>query len=144
MKNLLMFIWQLPQNIIGFCISIFIKERMHISENSSGYIVKVVKWNIELTLGRYIIIGKDRGDQYSIAIKHNIYGHGKQSKIYGPLYLIIVGIPALVLYLLTVYGTLDPAQYHSLWPEDQANEFANIKNSDRVPFIMKDEGIMPL
>ncbi len=142
MKIFLLFLWQLPQNLLGFIISLFIfKRRLTNEDIANKFVIKEVNWNIELTLGRYLIIGKNRPE---LALKHNIYGHGEQSVKYGPLYLLIVGLPAIILYSLTVWGTLDPSRYHTSWPEIEANDIANIYINDRDGFISKDGLIMPL
>ena len=90
MKNILLYIWQLPQNIIGLFIILFINgEVKHKFNNITYYYYDPFPGGI--SLGNYLILGS----QHSQSIKHE-YGHAIQSRLLGPLYLLIIGIPSLI------------------------------------------------
>lgn len=53
MKNFLLYIWQLPQNLLGLLVVFFSKgEKQEIDE----YIFYVTDYNFGVSLGKYIIL----------------------------------------------------------------------------------------
>ena len=46
-----------------------------------------------ITLGNYVFVGLN--SEYRLTVKHEL-GHTIQSKILGPLYLIVIGIPSII------------------------------------------------
>ena len=88
MKKILLFLWQLPQNILGLLVILFTE-----AEFSSNYSVwETRKYSFGISLGRYIIFGKHF--EYT-DLKHEI-GHQKQSLYLGWLYLLVIGIPSFL------------------------------------------------
>lgn len=82
-------IWQFPQNIIGFILS-------------RGYYCYVAGaywksgWNMPgVSLGDYIIMDKETM-LYSDKVVLHEKGHQKQSLMFGPLYLLVIGLPSVV------------------------------------------------
>lgn len=122
MKNILLYIWQLPQNIIGLFIILFINgETKHKFNNITYYYYDPFPGGI--SLGNYLILGS----QHSQSIKHE-YGHAIQSRLLGPLYLIIIGIPSLI--WAGMYGTIIPEHennYYRFYTERWADKLMNIK-----------------
>lgn len=105
-KELLMYLWQLPQNILGLLVILFTK-----AEYDSGY------WKCRgsyfgISLGEYIIF---RGSKYftpdSNSINHE-RGHQFQSKYLGPLYLILIGLPSATFNLIDRW-------FHRRWSSDK-------------------------
>ena len=96
---ILEYVWELPQNIIGIIWRSIKKESITTkisnndieSVNANAYLVKD---SGSVTLGRYIFI-RQTYDNQLLTIKHEC-GHVKQSKILGPLYLLIIGIPSIL------------------------------------------------
>lgn len=95
MKNVLLFIWQLPQNLLALLLipiygRIFgIKE---MSEYKGRKYVWFYEWRCGVSLGNYVLLGdyaQERGD----IINHE-YGHTCQSRIYGWFYLLLIGLPS--------------------------------------------------
>jgi hypothetical protein len=90
MRNFLLYIWQLPQNLLGLCIVKFTKAKKQ-------YLVyRTSRYRFGVSLGKYIIFG---GYYTATSIKHE-QGHQKQSLYLGPLYLIIIGLPSVTGNLL--------------------------------------------
>lgn len=99
LKEKLLWLWQLPQNLCGVIYRSISKDnRISVVENKDsrnvGAEVYLQKSFGGVTLGKYIFINQDYIDKEAV-IKHEC-GHVKQSKILGPLYLIIIGIPSLL------------------------------------------------
>lgn len=99
LKSSLLWLWQLPQNLCGIIYRSISKDnRICVIENddsrSVGAKVYLQKTKGGVSLGKYIFINQDYTDK-EIVIKHEC-GHVKQSKILGPLYLLVIGIPSIL------------------------------------------------
>lgn len=123
--NILSYIWQLPQNLCGVLYKNISKNnRISVIENddsrSVGAEVYLQKSNGGVTLGKYIFINQDYTDKESV-IKHEC-GHVKQSKILGPLYLIIIGIPSLLHAWFIHNYVCENSDYYHWYTEKWANK----------------------
>lgn len=90
MLQLIKYIWQLPQNILGLLCVLLSKAKL--DKYASIYVAKYF-FNSGISLGNYIILQDKLYDE--TVIKHE-KGHQKQSLYLGWLYLILVGIPSLI------------------------------------------------
>ena len=111
------YVWQLPQNLLGMlykdCISDDIITR--VNYDATDYECYLTRNGGGVTLGRYIFINQNYTDLSNV-ILHEI-GHTKQSRILGPLYLIIIGIPSITWACLRrIIPTLKKINYYSLIP----------------------------
>ena len=84
MKNILLYLWQLPQNLLGLLVIKFSRAK----KDFAG--VYSTNYEFGVSLGKYIIV-----NQYCSwkTVMHE-RGHQKQSLYLGPLYLVIIGIPS--------------------------------------------------
>lgn len=100
LKSILGYLWELPQNVIGLIwrginSSRIVGKAFTDDINSVGanaYLMKNVRGAV--TMGRYIFLSQCSSNKMS-TIKHEC-GHVRQSKILGPLYLIVIGIPSIL------------------------------------------------
>lgn len=105
-KNIVEYVWQLPQNLCGI-IWRGVKKNDIIARVGSTDASEVdaqiylMKFGGGLSLGKYIFISQTYKDQ-SLIIKHEC-GHVRQSKILGPLYLLVIGIPSILHAYLNRY-----------------------------------------
>ena len=76
-----------------------------------------------LCLGEYIFVGYMDIDGYTA--KHE-QGHRFQSRYFGPLYIIIVGLPSVFRNIWQRIFRKSAAWYYSGWPEDDANRRAGL------------------
>lgn len=92
-KNILLFIWQLPQNLAGLVVLLF-----NFKNKKKDTISGITYWKVKhindcgISLRNYIIMDIDRPIK-EINIKHE-HGHQIQSMYFGPTYLIFIGIPS--------------------------------------------------
>ena len=95
MKNVLLYIWQLPQNLLGLLLLLFWKEQKSLVYK--GVKVRVNdKFPSGISLGSVIILKRyPVGKIYWDAVKHE-YGHTRQSLKWGWLYLVVIGLPSLL------------------------------------------------
>lgn len=127
-KFLLDWVWQLPQNLCGlFYKNISENNRIALIENEDSRKVNAIvflQYSLGgIVLGKYIFINQDYTDK-EIIIKHQC-GHVKQSKILGPLYLLVIGIPSLLHAWLHEYICTNTDYYH-FYTEKWANKLMKI------------------
>lgn len=96
MKRVLEYIWQLPQNLCGLIYKIICKGNRIYNDLASdlGASIVLKKTRGSVSLGKYVFIYSE-DFHLSETIIHEL-GHVKQSKILGPLYLIVIGIPSIL------------------------------------------------
>ena len=93
MKKVLLWLWQLPQNILGLLVILFTNAKY----NDISYDKLENFWwakrgkRFGVSLGEYIIFGP--GPVSHDSLKHE-QGHRKQSRMLGPLYLLLIGLPS--------------------------------------------------
>lgn len=98
MKGILLYIWCLPQNLLGLLLRAIYKG--HDSEYNDAIVRRSTKMRGGISLGRYIIINQWSSEK---TVKHE-YGHTIQSKRLGWFYLLLVGLPSIVWACL--YGSV--------------------------------------
>jgi len=59
--------------------------------------------------------------------KNHEYGHSLQSRMLGPVYLLVVGLPSSLFNLLTRLDFLNPNGYYSRYPENWADKLGKVK-----------------
>lgn len=132
MKKVLNFIidwvWQLPQNLCGVLYKTLSEgNRIEEIENSDSRSVEAKVFLQRnkggVTLGKYIFINQDYKDKYMV-IKHEC-GHVKQSKILGPLYLIVIGLPSIIHACLHKHICKDK-NYRHIYTEKWADKLMGI------------------
>ena len=134
LKSSLLWLWQLPQNLCGVIYRSISKDnRICVVETydsrSIGAKVYLQKTNGGISLGKYIFINQDYIDE-EIVIKHEC-GHVKQSKILGPLYLLVIGIPSILHAWLNNYigccWKNGEYNYYHFYTEKWANKLMGIE-----------------
>ena len=91
-KEICLWIWQAPQNIIGLLLLLFYKREKvyHRLNGRTFYFTEEMPSGI--SLGNYIIMNREDKED---GMRHE-YGHSIQSRILGPIYLLVVGLPSLI------------------------------------------------
>ena len=91
MRRILLFIWQLPQNLLGLILLLAYRhERVyHRLNGRTFYFTSEMRSGI--SLGDYIIMNREDKED---GMRHE-YGHTIQSRYLGPLYLLVIGVPSL-------------------------------------------------
>lgn len=120
MKEIILYIWQLPQNLLGLLFLLFIRgEQRKLVAGIHFFYKKGFAGGI--SLGDYIILG----DKSTKSVKHE-YGHCLQSRILGWLYLPIVGLSSLLHAALHDCEAIGKTYYHH-WTEEWADKLAGIE-----------------
>lgn len=113
MIKILLYIWQLPQNILGLLVIFFTAA----VKTKDGRCWTTHNGGFGVSLGLYIIFG-DMNGKYPPAeksIKHE-QGHQKQSLYLGWLYLIIIGIPSFC-------GNIFDKLFHKSWSNEERTDW---------------------
>lgn len=129
MRKILLYLWQLPQNIIGLLVILFTRSKK--SNLYNCYVAADKRFGV--TLGNYVIFGSDDVTMFDFefSIKHE-QGHQIQSRRLGWLYLILIGIPSITfnIYHSLFHKTWTTRQtlewYYSLLWEENANKLSDI------------------
>lgn len=117
LKNTALYLWQLPQNILGLILLAYLRgEKKHTFNGINFYYCPGFSGGI--SLGKYIILGSKEAK----SIKHE-YGHCIQSKILGWLYLIIVGLPSIIHCWLCNH---DKHPYYTFYVEKWADKLGKV------------------
>ena len=114
MKNILLYVWQLPQNILGLLLLLFAGGERYMRNGVTYYYNE--NFDGGISLGRYIILSTHSW----AGVKHE-HGHCIQSRLLGPLYLIVVGLPS-ILHAWICYCRNH--SYYDFWCERWADRLA--------------------
>lgn len=118
MLNILLYIWQLPQNLLGILLlAIYAGDN---GQYKDAIVRRSVKMQGGISLGKYIIVSEDATKK---SIMHE-YGHCRQSIMLGWLFLLIVGLPSI---LHAVLCNCKDHSYSSVYPENWANKLGGVK-----------------
>ena len=120
MKNALLYIWQLPQNLLGLFLVMFHKALggvCRVDAADGCLIFRFHSMSGGISLGRYIIVS------YYMSEKNVLHelGHAKDSRLFGWLYLLVIGLPSII-WAMTYKG-----DYYGFWTEKRADRYYNIE-----------------
>ena len=124
-RNLILFIWQLPQHLLAIIYMgylVMMCKDLGIDSRYKQAIVIPCVMKGAITLGNYVFVGLN--SEYRETVKHEL-GHTIQSKILGPLYLIIIGIPSITYCgLRRIFPSLRKKNYYNFYTEKWANNLS--------------------
>lgn len=121
MKEILLYIWQLPQMLLGLLLRQIYKGND--SQYEDAIVRRSTKMQGGISLGKYIIISQWSGKK---TVQHE-YGHGIQSKRWGWLYLPVIGLSSIT--WAGLYGTViesSPNGYYKFWTERRADKLGGV------------------
>ena len=133
MNRIIWWIWGFPQNLVGLIMASFFEMKAQIVrvekyKDSEVFYINS-KFGGAVSLGTYIFIFSDYRDTRKI-IMHE-YGHSIQSKILGPLYLLVIGLPSIIWAgLFEKYRNKHKISYYSFFTEKWANKLVGLSEKD--------------
>lgn len=132
LKLLFLFLWQLPQNIIGTICSIKAETYRSLFTKDNELIVVYFKpwFRSAVSLGDTVIMDSLLWDQpfykFDKCLNHE-HGHQIQSRILGPLYLILIGIPSLLGNIVFRLFKINSRYYYKLPWEWWADKLGGVE-----------------
>lgn len=126
-------IWQFIQNILGIIYKGYLKDNIitRIDYSATDYECYLTRSGGGVTLGRFIFINQNYKDLTNIILHER--GHVKQSRILGPLYLIIIGIPSISWAgLRRLIPTLKKINYYWFYTENIANKLMGLNKEGKL------------
>ena len=119
----LLFLWQLPQNLVGLLLVLFLQpEFCYQRDDFRLYYASRMRGGI--SLGQYIII-RDVLRDYTGNTELHEYGHHRQSVMLGPLYLLVIGLPSLIWAAWWHAGR--SVSYYSFYTERWADRLGGVE-----------------
>lgn len=115
--EILLYIWQLPQNAVGLLLRAFYKGNDSIYEDA--IVRRSTKFSGGISLGRYIILNQWSSKK---SVKHE-YGHCIQSRYLGWFYLIVIGLQSALHALLCLCKN---HSYYDMWFEKWADKLGGV------------------
>lgn len=122
--NILLFIWQILQNIVGL-IYLGISLGTFYEKRNGNWIFFTTSNQGSVSLGNFVFISS-KSKNMDFTIKHEL-GHCIQSRYLGPLYLLVIGIPSITWVMLRrMIPELRKYNYYDFYTESWANKLMNI------------------
>lgn len=117
----IMFLWQLPQNIVALIMLPFLGKMKLIKYDLYAFVFECEKMNGGISLGNFIFLSPNLAKKET-SILHEL-GHTLDSHRYSWLYLFIIGIPSIC------WAMFKPADscYYDFFTERRANKNAGLK-----------------
>ena len=103
-KEMILFVWQLPQNLLGLILLLIID-----CEKKEGAYLFKSDYLSSFSLGRTIFINSSQDTETTR--KHE-KGHSIQSKYLGVFYLILIGLPSVI-------GNMIDRLFHKKWAREE-------------------------
>ena len=122
MKQILLWIWCLPQNLVG----LIVKHVTKATPRAKHYWFKVECGSV--SLGEYIFLCPSHYGNMKV-LRHEV-GHRKQSRMLGWLYLPVIALPSLIwagIYMK--WGDKFKVSYYWFYTERWADKLAGIKRN---------------
>ncbi len=116
-------IWEAPQTLVALAYLCYLKvKRTPLTREGCVYRGKIFNG---VCLGEFVFleVGSSQVD-----LQHEL-GHRKQSRMLGPLYLFVVGLPSVSLNLLDRYLRKRGSQvdYYAHFPENWADKLGGVQ-----------------
>ena len=134
MKQVLLYIWQLPQNLVGLLlVAIYKPERKHIIDNGN-IIYLSTRMLGGISLGKYSLVNighyrlKREDSLKRDTVRHEAIGHAQQSRWLGWLYLLIIGLPSIAWAgIHRIKRVAEKWSYYAFYTEKWADRIAGVK-----------------
>ena len=122
MKEVLLYIWQLPQNLLGLFLLLYYKHEKEYYRHLGRVFYHTKEMPSGISLGNYIIMNREDKRE---GMKHE-FGHTIQSRRQGWFYLLITGLPSLIGNILSrIFKWSDKKYYNQPW-EKRADKLGGV------------------
>lgn len=118
---ILLFIWQLPQALLGLMMFPFLGNRKLRADRHYNFCWESRDMSGGISLGPFAFVSEMSSKREEV-IAHEVDGHTVDSKIFGPLYLLVIGIPSLF-HAIFMFSKC----YYDFYTEKWANKHAGLE-----------------
>ena len=126
-RILLGFTWELPQSLLALIAKAVLKARPLDCNERLRFVFKSSKLS-SFSLGEFIFFNEVHTylKSWDLVQKHE-HGHSIQSRILGPLYLLLIGLPSFTWNLVSQHSDFFSKHYYDTPWEDWANRLVGIE-----------------
>lgn len=127
-------LWELPQNLVGGLTFVLTRARGGVLgvERERGRLFVEVD-GFAISLGWFVFWSRERTTPWfhiDRAVREHEYGHTRQSRLLGPLYLPVVGLPSVMRNVYAFAYRLVKGRrwlgYYDGFPEDWADRLGGV------------------
>lgn len=93
--HIVLYLWQLPQNLLGLLFMLFLKPAELVRDTGYARVYRSRRMSGGISLGQYAYVSYISAKEED-TIRHEGIGHSRQSRMLGPLYLPVIGLPSLI------------------------------------------------
>lgn len=93
--DIILWIWQLPQNLLGLLVMLFLRPVETVCDTGYARVYRTASISGGISLGCYAFVSPSLSYREE-AVLHEGVGHPRQSRMLGPLYLLVICIPSAV------------------------------------------------
>jgi hypothetical protein len=129
-KFILLFIWQLPQNIVALVMLPFLGKLKLVRKANYNYCFEGTNMLGGISLGSFCFVSKHSAKSNE-TVAHEQDGHVKQSHLLGPLYLLVIGLFSIT--WAGLYKRLGYKNYYIFYTESWANKLAGLEVYEYYP-----------
>lgn len=130
-----LFAWELPQNIGGLATYLNLRRKGKILKTEFAqerFFIETPHRGVSLGLFVFWTRRSNRHKNLPNDCKMHEFGHSIQSRMLGPLYLVIVGLPSAVRHLYSIWHIRQTGKnwdaYYAGFPENWADKLGGIKS----------------
>ena len=133
---ILLFLWQLPQNIVGLVFWLVFaidgaKKVIDETKWSKAWVARKMSGGI--SFGSFVFVSPNLATKPA-CVAHELKGHTVDSRILGPLYLLVIGLPSML------HASFDFTKcYYDFFTEKLANEHAGLEVDEDCVLRFKKE-----
>ena len=130
--KILLYLWQLPQHLLALALlpTLNIKGKQYTTHKREKHnYIRQTLFDTSFSLGKYVFLTHDHT---KTTLKHEV-GHSKQSVIFGPLYLFIIGLPSISRNIYSRLCKKDDKWYYGSFPENWADKLGKVNRSKIIP-----------
>lgn len=129
-RILLGFTWELPQSLLALAAKAVLKARPLDCNGRFRFVFKSSKLS-SFSLGEFVFFNEAHIylKSWDLVQKHE-YGHSIQSRILGPLYLLLIGLPSFTWNLIAQHSNFFSKRYYDTPWEGWANRLVGIEMHD--------------
>jgi hypothetical protein len=133
LMNSLLVIWEFPQTLTGSILFLIKKRRGRVYGVSWERARLFVRSDIGVSLGLFVFWVRRRDERNHASVfvnKEHEYGHAIQSRLFGPFYLPLIGVPSISrVFYSRYYRRRYDVQwrgYYSGYPENWADRLGRV------------------